>query len=316
MSGKQPPRMLRRPRPGPLRQPPDHPPRRGRSARAQGAAGEAAAPGTVRRVLRGVHARDEPASNGAPRQPVSRRARDRAHRGRGARSWSRCDRWTASPASEVKDEMNANAARREELKAKLAAADEPPPLLHPEMAELYRQKVTTLAQALEQPETRTEATEALRGLDRRHRPDARPSGDAQNRTEGNLAAMLGADRTKRRGRRKPATSRCKLKWLRGRDLNPRPLGYEPNELPDCSTPRQPTNRNTPCGCAQGSHRRQEPGTIQQQLDSRRFVIRQASTARRTRRIVAWTASQSSRATSGATYPSFSPATVTAMACGR
>ena len=26
-------------------------------------------------------------------------------------------------------------------------------------------------------------------------------------------------------------------WLRGRDLNPRPLGYEPNELPDCSTPR-------------------------------------------------------------------------------
>ena len=25
--------------------------------------------------------------------------------------------------------------------------------------------------------------------------------------------------------------------MRGRDLNPRPLGYEPNELPDCSTPR-------------------------------------------------------------------------------
>ena len=32
------------------------------------------------------------------------------------------------------------------------------------MAELYRQKVTTLAQALEHSETRTEATEALRGL--------------------------------------------------------------------------------------------------------------------------------------------------------
>jgi hypothetical protein len=27
-------------------------------------------------------------------------------------------------------------------------------------------------------------------------------------------------------------------WLRGLDLNQRPLGYEPNELPDCSTPRQ------------------------------------------------------------------------------
>jgi hypothetical protein len=27
-------------------------------------------------------------------------------------------------------------------------------------------------------------------------------------------------------------------WLRGWDLNPRPSGYEPDELPDCSTPRQ------------------------------------------------------------------------------
>src|SRR5262249_45825501 len=58
------------------------------------------------------------------------------------------------PASEVRDELTANAARREELKAKLATADAPPPLLHPEMAELYRQKVMTLAQALERRETR------------------------------------------------------------------------------------------------------------------------------------------------------------------
>jgi hypothetical protein len=33
-------------------------------------------------------------------------------------------------------------------------------------------------------------------------------------------------------------NRSRKVWLRGRDLNPRPLGYEPNELPDCSTPRQ------------------------------------------------------------------------------
>ena len=26
-------------------------------------------------------------------------------------------------------------------------------------------------------------------------------------------------------------------WLRGPDLNQRPSGYEPDELPDCSTPR-------------------------------------------------------------------------------
>jgi hypothetical protein len=31
------------------------------------------------------------------------------------------------------------------------------------------------------------------------------------------------------------------KWLRGRDLNPRPLGYEPNELPGCSTPQLDSN---------------------------------------------------------------------------
>jgi site-specific DNA recombinase len=44
--------------------------------------------------------------------------------------------------SEVKDELNTNAARREQLKARLAAADTAATLLHPEMAELYRQKVS------------------------------------------------------------------------------------------------------------------------------------------------------------------------------
>jgi hypothetical protein len=36
-------------------------------------------------------------------------------------------------------------------------------------------------------------------------------------------------------------------WLRGLDLNQRPLGYEPNELPDCSTPHLDSNNLRPIG---------------------------------------------------------------------
>ena len=32
-----------------------------------------------------------------------------------------------------------------------------------------------------------------------------------------------------------------MDWLRGMDLNHRPLGYEPNELQDCSTPHSYSN---------------------------------------------------------------------------
>jgi site-specific DNA recombinase len=65
---------------------------------------------------------------------------------------------------DLKAEWNVLQERKTALQAKLESADEPPPLLHPGMAELYREKVTELAQALENPETRTEAAEALRGL--------------------------------------------------------------------------------------------------------------------------------------------------------
>jgi site-specific DNA recombinase len=96
------------------------------------------------------------------------------------------------PASEVKDELSANAARREELRAKLAAADEPTPLLHPEMAGIYRAKVTELATALQDADGRSEATEALRGLvDAIVLAPDQTGATLQIQLRGNLAAMLG-----------------------------------------------------------------------------------------------------------------------------
>jgi site-specific DNA recombinase len=61
------------------------------------------------------------------------------------------------------------------------------------MARIYRTKVTELAEALQRPESRLEATEALRGL-----VDAivlAPDGSKEElgiELRGNLAAMLGA----------------------------------------------------------------------------------------------------------------------------
>ena len=68
------------------------------------------------------------------------------------------------PASIVKDPLIALEAQQTDLCARLDRAAQPPPLLHPNMADLYREKVTQLARALEHEESRTGAAEALRGL--------------------------------------------------------------------------------------------------------------------------------------------------------
>ncbi len=98
---------------------------------------------------------------------------------------------------DVKDELIAIGNRRDELEAQLKIASEPPPLLHPSMADLYRTKVEELAAALQREDTGLEASEMLRGL---IEAIVLTPQDGQLRIElrGNLAAMLAAaQQTKR-----------------------------------------------------------------------------------------------------------------------
>ena len=98
---------------------------------------------------------------------------------------------------ELKREMDDLQAKKETLVAQLAGANEPPPLLHPSMAGLYRSKVEELAAALQREDTRLEASEMLRGL-----IDSivliPEEGQLRIELRGNLAAMLtAAQQTKR-----------------------------------------------------------------------------------------------------------------------
>ncbi len=66
----------------------------------------------------------------------------------------------------MKAKMDGLERRKARLEAELAHAEEPPPLLHPKMADFYREQVTGLAAALRGDEdgSRTEAAERLRSL--------------------------------------------------------------------------------------------------------------------------------------------------------
>jgi hypothetical protein len=68
------------------------------------------------------------------------------------------------PGAAVKDEMTVLEARRIETLARLEAAPPSMPRLHPNLAELYRQKVINLAEALNDEHTRLEAAECIREL--------------------------------------------------------------------------------------------------------------------------------------------------------
>lgn len=67
------------------------------------------------------------------------------------------------PGASIREEIASLEAKKADLQAPLAAP-EMPQLLHPTMADVYREKVTSLCEALEHEDSRAGAAEAIRGL--------------------------------------------------------------------------------------------------------------------------------------------------------
>ena len=87
----------------------------------------------------------------------------------------------------IKDELLALEARKTALTSALA---EPAfPALHPNMAEVFRQKATALSMGLQHDDQRDAAREALRGF---VQAIVIPAGDGLLQVTGNLGAMLDA----------------------------------------------------------------------------------------------------------------------------
>ena len=94
------------------------------------------------------------------------------------------------PGSRLKDRIGQLEGRKAEIETRLADAPSPPPLLHPNMAELYRQKIASLHESLQNEVSRTQTVEAIRSLITRIKliPE---NGELGIFLEGDLAAMLG-----------------------------------------------------------------------------------------------------------------------------
>ncbi len=93
----------------------------------------------------------------------------------------------------MKETMAALEKDKAELTAFLADRPEPPALrLHPRLSDLYREKIASLAEALNQPDMKPQATELLRGLisEVRMVPDRAAPGFHHVELVGDLAGIL------------------------------------------------------------------------------------------------------------------------------
>ena len=71
---------------------------------------------------------------------------------------------TDGPPAAMLDEMRVLEARKTELEGLIESQDEPEPLVHPNLAEVYRRKVAALNEALDDETTRDEAMDLIRSL--------------------------------------------------------------------------------------------------------------------------------------------------------
>ena len=68
------------------------------------------------------------------------------------------------PIEAIVEDMKRLEGRKAELKDQLANAEEPLPLLHPNMAEMYRQRLVALYEGLQNDDGKAEAAEVFRTL--------------------------------------------------------------------------------------------------------------------------------------------------------
>ena len=144
-------------------------------------------------------------------------------------------------------------ARRAELEALLAEAAEPDVLsLHPGVAEAYRRMAEQLRTAMDEVDGEA-ARNAVRSLiEQVVFIPVEGLGKFELEIQGNLARLLrisGAGVAGRQTAQSPEANGdgalgsavltgARGSWVREQDLNLRPSGYEPDELPGCSIPRQ------------------------------------------------------------------------------